>query len=246
MDLPAVELEAARGGNRPALKERGERLPEVIIHSVISLDGKIEGFRPEAVGQYYELAAQLKCDTWLIGADTLLEAEQLPDAEVHQKDKHAAPLQAVAKHGGVLIAVPDSRGRMRNWHTHVEEIGARGAVALVSGVTPRAHLEYLRTRNIPFIETGRDHVDYTLALSELYAQFGSRRIRTDSGGVLNSILLEEGLATELSLLIAPDLIESGGRDLFRTFKPLEALRLDAMDCQLVGESSIWLRYKLRY
>jgi len=166
--------------------------------------------------------------------------------EVHQKDKDAAPLQAVAKHEGVHIAVPDSRGRMRNWHTHVEGIGARGAVALVSGSTPRAHLGYLRTRNIPFVETGRDHVDYTLALSELYAQFGSRRIRTDSGGVLNSTLLEEGLATELSLLIAPDLIGSRGRDLFRTLKPLEALRLDAMDCQRVGESSIWLRCKLRY
>ena len=221
-------------------------LPQVIIHSVISLDGKIEGFRAEVIGHYYELSAQLKCDTWLIGADTLLEAERTPGTQVHQKDKEGEPLEAVAESGGVLIAVPDSRGRMRNWYTHVEGIGARGAVALVSATSPSPHIEYLQKRNIPFIKAGADHVDYRAALLELNARFGSKRIRTDSGGVLSSILLEERLATELSLLIAPDLIGNEGRDLFRTLGLKDALHLDLLDCQRVGENSIWLRYKVQY
>jgi 2,5-diamino-6-(ribosylamino)-4(3H)-pyrimidinone 5'-phosphate reductase len=219
-------------------------LPEVIIHSVTSLNGKIEGFGLEAVGQYYELSAQLNCDTWLIGADTLLDAERAPDFVVHQIDREAAPLQAVAENGGILIAVPDSRGRIRNWHTHVNGIGARGAVALISAATPRPHVDYLRTRRVPFIETGEDHVDYRSALSELNTQFGCRRIRTDSGGVLNSILLEEGVATELSLLIAPELTGGTGRDLFRTLKPAASLRLRMLDCQRTGQGFIWLRYKV--
>jgi 2,5-diamino-6-(ribosylamino)-4(3H)-pyrimidinone 5'-phosphate reductase len=221
-------------------------LPEVIIHSVTSLNGKIEGFGLEAVGQYYELSAQLNCDTWLIGADTLLDAEKSPGFLVHQDDREEAPLQPVAQDGAVLIAVPDSRGRIRNWHTHIEGIGARGAVVLISAATPRLHLDYLRTRNVPFIETGMDHVDYRSALSELSARFGSKRIRTDSGGVLNGILLEEGLATELSLLIAPELIGGTGRDLFRTLKPTASLRLGVLDCQRTGQSSIWLRYRVEY
>ena len=80
-------------------------LPQVIVHSVISLDGKIEGFQPEAIEHYYELSTQSKCDTWLIGTDTLLEGERIPDAQVHQKDKDGEPLEAMAERGNCAISV---------------------------------------------------------------------------------------------------------------------------------------------
>ena len=135
---------------------------------------------------------------------------------------------------------------MRNWYTHVEGIGARGVVALVSAATHGAHIDYLQKRNIPIVRAGGDHVDHRAAFSELNARFGSKRIRTDSGGVPRSNLLKERLATELSLLIAPDLIGNEGRDLFRTLELVDALHHGLLDCQRVGESFIWLKYKVQY
>ena len=82
---------------------------------------------------------------------------------------------------------------MCNWYTHVEGIGARGVVASVSAATHGARTDYLQKRNIPIVRADGDHVDYRAAFSELNSRFGSKRIRTDSGGVLSSILLEEGL-----------------------------------------------------
>ncbi len=78
-----------------------------------------------------------------------------------------------------------------------------------------AYIDTLQKRNIPIVRAGGGHVEFSAPFSELNARLGSKRIRTDSGGVLSSILLEEGLATELSRLIAPDLIGNEGRDLFR-------------------------------
>ena len=123
---------------------------------------------------------------------------------------------------------------MRNWYTHVEGIGACGVVVSVSAATHGAHIDYLQKRNISIVRAGGDHVDYRAAFSELNARFGSKRIRTGSGGVLSSILLEEGLTTELSLLIAPDLIGNEGRELFRTLELVDALHLGLLDCQRVG------------
>lgn len=220
--------------------------PKIIVHSLISLDGKIEGFQPEAIGSYYELSAQLNCDTWLIGADTLLEAEHAPNAQVHQKDREDEPLEEIADEEGILIVVPDSRGRIRNWYTHVAGIEARGGVALVSAATPKAHLDYLRERNVPIVEAGADHVDFKSALSELSARYGCKRIRTDSGGVLSNVLLEDKLVAELSLLITPDLIGKKGRGLFRTLGLDDALHLGLLDCLRVGTDLVWLRYRVHY
>jgi hypothetical protein len=40
-------------------------LPAVIMHSLVTVAGKIERFSPESGGLYYRLADRLDCDTWL-------------------------------------------------------------------------------------------------------------------------------------------------------------------------------------
>jgi len=219
--------------------------PKVIIHCLVTVDGKIEGFSPQGIGLYYQLAGQLECDTWLVGSDTLLAAESLPDTQIHPADRAAEPLPAVASAGGALMVVPDSRGRVRNWYTHLQGMDARGLVILVSTATPRDYLDYLEKRNVPCIEAGEDHVDYRAAFAELRSRYGTLAIRTDSGGVLNNKLLEQGLVTGLSLLISPELAGKQHRGLFRTLEIPSAARLDMMSNDQVGEGLVWLRYRVR-
>lgn len=219
-------------------------LPDILIHSLISADGKIEGFRPEAVGLYYRLAGLLDCDTCLVGCDTLLAAEDDHSLQIDPRDQADEPLATIDDDERVLLVVPDSRGRLRNWQTHIDGVGARGAVALISRGTPRDHVAYLEGREIPLVEAGDDHVDYRMALAELRERFGAGRIRTDSGGVLNNVLLAEGLATELSLLISPELVGGEGRALFRSLVIPEPQWLRLVDCQQFEPNFLWLRYEM--
>jgi len=219
--------------------------PRVVTHCLVTVDGRIEGFSPQGIGLYYQLADKLECDTWLVGSDTLLAAESLPDTQIHPADRAAEPLPAVASTGGALMAVPDSRGRVRNYCTHLQGVGARGLVVLVSTATSREYLDYLAKRNVPCIEAGDDHVDYRAAFAELHARYGTHAIRTDSGGVLNNKLLEQGLVAELSLLISPELAGKGQRGLFRTLEIPSAMRLDLVSSDQVGEGLVWLRYRVR-
>ncbi len=220
-------------------------LPKVIIHSLISADGKMEGFSPEGIGLYYSLASQLGGDTWLIGSDTLLDAESMPGTSIHPADRSGDPLPNIAPTGGPLMVVPDSRGRVRNWLTHSEGIGARGSVALISTATQRAYLDYLQARNVPHIQAGDDHVDLRVALAELHASYGSKVVRTDSGGVLTNVLLAHGLVMEISLLISPELVGKERRSLFRTLEIPDRLELAVLGYEQVGEGYIWLRYQVR-
>jgi 2,5-diamino-6-(ribosylamino)-4(3H)-pyrimidinone 5'-phosphate reductase len=55
-------------------------LPRVIIHSAISLDGRIDGFSAD-VGTYYELASRWDPDAMLSGSNTILAAFPNPEGE---------------------------------------------------------------------------------------------------------------------------------------------------------------------
>jgi 2,5-diamino-6-(ribosylamino)-4(3H)-pyrimidinone 5'-phosphate reductase len=87
-------------------------LPRIILHNAISLDGRIDGF-PIDLFQYYELAATWKEDATLARSETCLKAA----GEVTAEDE-CALLSPKIDPGDTraLLAVPDSRGRVRAWH----------------------------------------------------------------------------------------------------------------------------------
>lgn len=220
-------------------------IPRVIIHTLISADGLMEGFSPEGIGLYYQLAGQLEVDTCLAGSDTLLAAESIFQPQILPEDLTEQPFAQPTESGGQLLVVPDSRGRIHHWSTHAQGMGARGVVVLVSDATPEEYLAYLFRRNIPHIRVGEGHVDYRAALEELCIQYGTQAIRTDSGGVLNSLLLQHGLVAELSLLISPELVGNQHRALFRTLEMPTTLSLQLAHCQPLGQGYVWLRYRVQ-
>lgn len=215
-------------------------LPKVIIHNTISVDDRIEGHDRNTM-TYYRLAGAFGADTVLEGADTASHSDEaIPPEEPSDFQK---PCNTEGK---PLKAIPDSRGRLRNWHVHRRDEHYGDVVALVSRSTPRSFLQYLQERNFDYVVAGDDHVDYRSAFEELNRRYGTTIIRTDSGGVLNSILLQQGLVSELSLLINPFLAGISARGLFRTLDlasggPI-SLRLKCM--QQIDDNYVWLRYDI--
>ena len=87
-------------------------LPRVILHNAVSLDGRIDWFTPD-VGQFYELTSRWKEDATLAGSNTIFK----PEEELPPEDESAfAPPQKDPNDTRSLLVVPDSRGRVRNWH----------------------------------------------------------------------------------------------------------------------------------
>jgi len=223
---------------RWAIEGETEMLPKVIIHSGISVDGRIEGYRLN-IWTYYGLAGASCADTVLEGADTAAHPdEEIPPEEPADFQKPSNPENKPLK------VIPDSRGRLRNWHVHRRDEHCGDVVALVSNSTPGSFLEYLSQRNFDYIVAGEDHVDYRLAFEELNVRYGTTIIRTDSGGILNNILLQQGLVSEISLLIAPFLVGTSPRGLFRTLDiaPTKAISLKLKSMQQIDDDCVWLRY----
>jgi 2,5-diamino-6-(ribosylamino)-4(3H)-pyrimidinone 5'-phosphate reductase len=230
-------------------------LPKVILHNAVSLDGKIDGF-PIDLQQYYELVSTWKEDATLAGSDTFLKAA----SEAPPEDDRALLPPKVDPHDTrPILAVPDSRGRIRTWHYLRSLPYWRGFVALCSRSTPQEYLHYLKERHIDIIIAGEDHVDLRAALLELYSRYGVKVVRVDAGGTLNGLLLSQGLVNELSVLIYPCLAGGspasgkGGSGIFvapgQPAAPspegsIEAIPLKLMAAEKLKGDVMWLRYEV--
>ncbi|OPX79691.1 MAG: 2,5-diamino-6-ribosylamino-4(3H)-pyrimidinone 5'-phosphate reductase [Methanosaeta sp. PtaB.Bin039] len=213
-------------------------LPRVVLHNAVSVDGRIDGFSPD-LALFYHLAASFEEDVTLAGSQTILRAlDQAPEIE-----GPSTTADTDLPGSRPLLAVPDSRGRVRRWGALRRWPYWRGMVALVSQSADQAYLDYLLSEGVEWVVAGEDRVDLTAALQELNRRYGARVVRVDSGGSLNGALLERGLVDEVSLLVHPGLV--GGSSPKTIFQGREGsgheipLRLCHIE-QLNG--SLWLRY----
>ena len=233
-------------------------LPKVILHNAVSLDGRIDGF-PIDLFQYYELAASWKEDATLAGTDTFLKAA----SEAPPEDESAfLPPKIDTGDSRALLAIPDSRGRIRTWHYLRSLPYWRDVVALCSESTPQVYLDYLKERHIDCIIAGQGHVDLCAALEELKSRFGVKVVRVDAGGTLNGQLLRQGRVNEVSLLIYPSLV--GGEKQSSIFRapdlpviaattatadpvtgPQSVISLELLHMERLMGEVIWLRYEVK-
>ena len=89
----------------------------------------------------------------------------------------------------------------------------RGLLALCSSSTPQEYLSYLAEKEIGTIIGGDDRIDMP-GLEALNGMYGVKVVRVDSGGTLNSVLLNSGLVDEVSVLIHPFLAGEAGPNHF--------------------------------
>jgi 2,5-diamino-6-(ribosylamino)-4(3H)-pyrimidinone 5'-phosphate reductase len=211
-------------------------IPYVVLHSAVSVDGRMDRLDVD-MGLYYSLLPTWNEDLTLCGSETMLRADWS-----WEHDGTTDPSKP-------LLAVVDGRGRFKNWKKAAPSPYWRAGIALCSRSTPKEHLAYLKKEGVESIVTGGDRVDLRAALEALAADHGVKVVRVDSGGVLNGVLLREGLVSEVSVLVQPQLI--GGesprslyraRDLAADERPLD---LELMSSRKLKGGTVWLRYRVR-
>jgi len=216
-------------------------LPKVIMHNEISLDGSIKGFNIN-FGTYYRLAIGYEPDVILVGSITAKSAinKVTPEKKADFK-KPKASKDDVRPYW----VVPDSRGTLKGFlHLFRRFDYSKDVIILASEKTPSSYLKYLEEREYDYIVAGKEHIDYRKALEILAERYNSKTVLTDSGGILNSILIEQGLVSEISIIISPVLVGMRGVRLFRSLGLPSILKLKLLQNKVLDNNYLLLVYKV--
>ncbi len=213
---------------------------KIVLHIQTSLDARATGFDID-MGTYYQLAETFEPDGIISGADTFLAApmsEEVPDWSYEVAKNFPSCSRSV-------IAIVDSKGRVRNWSAIKKQPFWKTPVALCSRSTPKEYLQYLKGEGIDTIIAGKERVDLKKALKELQAKFGLYTLRIDSGGTLSAILLKEGLIDEISVILSPCTVGNPNSAHFinPTVSELpEPCQLKLRHLQELKNGLVWLKY----
>jgi 2,5-diamino-6-(ribosylamino)-4(3H)-pyrimidinone 5'-phosphate reductase len=219
-------------------------LPKLIIHNSISLDGSTTGFEAN-LDIHYKILTSYKPDAMIVGSNTAKTGtqffcEKIPPEE--ESDFKKPEIQADDPRAYWLIA--DSRGVLEGLlHVFRRSEYSKDVIVLVSEKTPEPYIDYLKERNYEFIRTGADRVNVRHALEIASEKYGFKLVVSDSGGGLNSALLEQGLAEEISLILTPEIAGKDGTNLFRDLKK-SGIQLELLRDEVVEKKYVHLVYRV--
>lgn len=219
-------------------------LPKVIIHNSISIDGSTTGFDANVI-VHYKILSNYQPDAMIVGSNTAKTGteffcDKIPPEE--ESDFQKPEVQSDDPRAYWLIA--DSRGALEGLlHVFRRSEYCKDVIVLVSEMTPERYINYLKERNYDFIRAGADRVDIRQALEIANERYGFKLIVSDSGGVLNGILLEHGLVEEISLILNPEIAGKNGTGLFRKFEK-SGVRLELLRDEVVEKKYVHLVYRV--
>ena len=218
------------------------KLPVVVLHNEISIDGSVKDFDSD-MGTYYTVAARYKPDAHMVGSVTVLSAREDLPAEEPSDFKKPEISPSDPRPYWIIVDSKGSLNGMLHFYRRMEYI--KGIIVLVSESTPAGYIEYLQQRNFDIIVKGKGQVDLKESLMELKEKYSIDTIITDSGGVLNCALIQKGLVNEISLIISPQLVGTVSTNLFRSLSIDQPMKLKLKSCEAQGDGHIWLCYKLK-
>jgi 2,5-diamino-6-(ribosylamino)-4(3H)-pyrimidinone 5'-phosphate reductase len=226
--------------------------PRVIIHNLISLDGRLDGF-PADAGLYYELASRLPHQAVLTGSGTMLAAAAGHDIDMSGEDTEPSPGAAAAVPAAAgdtrpLLVIVDGRGRLSRYAWLREQPFWCDVLVLCSSATPASHLDRLRRHHVSHVVAGDGRVDLSITLRLLAERYHVGAVRVDAGGGLNGALLQARLVSEVSVVIAPYLAASAAADPSRLIAcPGSAgpVALELTAVERLRQGHVWLRYDVR-
>lgn len=219
-------------------------MPKIIMHNQISLDGAISGFQID-LGTYYQIVNSYGATMYLVGSNTALSgikmfAKRTP-AEKPEDMKQPEPVKD--DHRPYWI-IPDSEGKLKDLlHVYRQYQHCRDVIVLVSVETPGEYLDYLKERDYHYIVAGEVKVDYRIAFEKLHETLPFEKMITDNGGTLSSILFDQMLIDQVSLMLSPTLTDKKNPKLFRNLKlGKRVIKLEPLKAEILENKDILLLF----
>ncbi len=216
-------------------------LPRIIIHNSITLDGSLTGFIPN-MEVHYRIAGDYRPDAHLIGSNTMVTGIELYGDGVPEENENdfQKPERDVNLPYWVII---DSKGKLEGkLHVTRRFEYCRDVLILVSKETPENYLEYLEERNYDYHLSGEKSIDLLESLYYLKGKYNTDTILTDSGRILNTLLLDMGIVDEISLLVHPIILGKGSYNMFSDIKVKRELEL--MKSETLEDELVWTVYRV--
>lgn len=219
-------------------------LPKVVIHNSISLDGSTTGFNAN-LEVHYGILSSYEPDAMIVGSNTAKTGteffcQKIPPEE--ESDFKKPEIQPDDTRAYWMIA--DSRGILEGlMHVFRRSEYSKDVIVLVSEKTPEPYINYLKERNYDFIRAGAERVDIRQALEIAAERYGFKLVVSDSGGILNSILLEQALVEEISLVLTPEIVGKTGTNLFRGIEK-SGIQLELVRNEIVEKKYVHLVYRV--
>lgn len=216
--------------------------PKVILHSSISLDGSVLGFDVD-MEKNYKIVGSYKADIHLIGSNTIEAGIKMfcPRIPKEEKKDFVKPERNKSL---PLWIIPDTKGKLKGLHHIYRRFElCRDIVVLVSRKTPQSYLTYLKERNYDYHIVGESHVDYKQALKLMVKQYNAKTVLTDTGKILNCILINNGLVDEISLLVHPVIV---GKNQYTLFSEVNGnIKIELATTKKLSNNKLWLTYKVK-
>jgi 2,5-diamino-6-(ribosylamino)-4(3H)-pyrimidinone 5'-phosphate reductase len=211
------------------------------MHNEISVDGSIKGFDVD-LATYYRLAIGYNPDIVLVGSITAKSGIN----KVYPEEKNDFKKPRISKDDDrPYWVIPDSRGTLKGFlHLFRRFEYSKDVIIMASEKTPSSYLKYLEKRQYDYIVAGKEYIDYRKALEMLAERYKVKTVLTDSGGILNSILIEQGLVSEISIIISPVLVGMRGVRLFRSLGLPSILELKLLQNKVLDKNHLLLVYKV--
>ena len=213
---------------------------KVIIHNSVSLDGSIRGFDVD-MQAHYAIAGNYKADVHLIGSNTAITGIQTFCPEIPKEEP--GDFQKPQRDSQLpLWVIPDTTGKLHGLlHVYRRFDLCRDIVVLVSQKTPRDYLRHLEERNYNYHIVGDHHIHCPQALNLLTETYHAQTILTDTGPILNGVLLNNGRVDELSLLVHPVIVGPEKYPLLGNVT--QNITLSLLATEKLPTGKIWLTFK---
>jgi len=212
----------------------------VIIHSSVSLDGSLLGFAVD-MNTHYGIVGSYRADVHLIGSNTAREGLKMfcPEIPPEEDGDFARPERDRKL---PLWVIPDTRGKMKGLlHVLRRFELCRDILIVISRDTPEEYADYLRRRDYTRHVVEKS-VDYGELFRFLAEEYKAKKILTDTGKILNCILLNRGLVDEISLLVHPVIV--GGRQYHLLEDAADNISLKLVKNEAMGGDKVWLVYRV--
>ena len=218
-----------------------------------SLDGRIDCAMTEQIddtNHYYEALAQLGCPSTLEGKTTLamhyaqegVFRQQKPHEDAGQQLYKADGTSGMA--AGYAIGV-DTRGTLL-WDDNTTELFGRPLLMILSEQASQEYLDYLKSKHISYITTGRNGIDLPSAMETLRTVFGVERLAVVGGGNINGSMLDQGLIDEVSMMYGYGIDGRGGMAAAFDGRPMDRkpVRLTFKSVEEL-DGIVWMRYQVK-
>jgi riboflavin biosynthesis pyrimidine reductase len=201
---------------------------KVIVHMYVSVDGKFKGQEGSpALGEYYAKSLFNLSNANANGSTTLIEAAAPQKSDLSPYTGEGIEYEDWIPDikADTWVVALDRKGKV-GWESPYWSYGPikMRVVEVVTKQAPKAYLEFLRAKQIPYIIAGENEFDLEEILVKVKKYFKIDPLVVSGGAITNGLFLNAGLVDEISLVVTPNV--SGDNNIRSAFDTMGQINHD--------------------